>query len=291
MDIKILKTFDGNYNYFNCTGLNGKILHRREKKYNNFLLSEIVNENDDVILPSYKSENQNKMISFEDPRYINENEFSVSKVEFVDNKISNVQFKIYNISTSQFKEFDLSSNNIEKNWQILDHHKLIYHIDPWTIYNLDITDKPILEKKYDFSKWTVKYGDVFLSSNVFQINQHKFLFFHSKRSRFGERQLNYFQGILKLSGDNTPEAFTSSPYLFRFSEFNAKIYSDYYNWKINTNLNNTTMVDVFFINNVDVSEDNLYIYGGINDCNSVVLLKEKGDFLNEIKNLEWSLLF
>jgi hypothetical protein len=37
-NIRILKQFDGKYNYFNCTGLNDKILYRRQRKYKNKLL-------------------------------------------------------------------------------------------------------------------------------------------------------------------------------------------------------------------------------------------------------------
>ena len=129
-------------NYYNSTGHNKKELYFR-KEYpikiddnKEILVSDIVDVNDNVIL-SHKIEND-IIYSYEDPRYINDVEFSLSiaMYDVITDCYSDVYMGKYNIDTKELRTYKTHNQPYEKNWQFLNNGNIIYSLEPFIILDI-----------------------------------------------------------------------------------------------------------------------------------------------------------
>ena len=146
LDVEILKKFNGEYNYFNPSHFNGRTIFRRESKFEDRLLvSDIVDDLDNVLLQHHTDDNF--LWSYEDARFINDNEISVCCCKRDKNdieKIINVEYKKFNLTTKEFTHFKTQNAHFEKHWQFYN-DKIIYHINPYTI--IDSNENTIYKKQ------------------------------------------------------------------------------------------------------------------------------------------------
>lgn len=290
MKIDIFKKFDGKYNYFNCTGLNGKILYRRQKKYKykgQLLVSEIVDQDDNVILESYETEAE--IISYEDPRFINENEISVCKCiidKFNPLLVINVKFIVYNLNTKEIKRFKTQNKHFEKHWQFHD-DIIIYHIHPFTL--MDCEENVVKKQYFDFSNWINLYGEPRLSTNIFEVCNIKYLLFHScilKENSY----LKYYIGLLRLNDDLSPFGYYMNPFIDCENECTTTdVLMSMRKWRDDTKYYKSVYYDVIFPMNVVVNDD-INVYCGINDCSAGYIQYTIDEFLKKIKNEPFILL-
>lgn len=282
LDINIIKKFDGTNNYFNPSHFNGKTIFRRESKYENKLLvSDIVDDKDNLILQHHVDENY--LLSYEDARFINENEISVCCCKRDKNdliKIINVEYKKYNLITSEFTNFKTQNAHFEKHWQFYN-DKIIYHVNPYTIMNLD--ENVVYKKQINWKPWIEKYGNPCLSTNIFEISGIKYLLFHSY-IWLGKLYYKYFIGLLRLTDDLSPLAYAYKP-LFEANRecSDNNLLNDLWNWR-KTELCEVVKYEVIFPMNVVVDEKNLNIYSGLNDCSAVNIKINKHLFIDKIKD-------
>lgn len=282
--IQLLNQFDGNFNYFNPTSNGDTVLFRYESKSNNILNSEIITSTGIFILQNYFDKLY--YYSYEDPRYINNNEISVCvcKKDKLDlTRIINVEYKTYNIITKQFRHFKTQKSYFEKHWQFYK-NKIIYHINPYVIMNNN--EDVIYKKELNWIPWIEKYGSPGLSTNIFNIDGEQFLIYHSHKNINGIN-LKYYCGIMKLK-DLIPVGYTLDCIFPSVENYNQDLFVKYYNWKRRCN-SFPTLVDVIFPMNVIVN-DAIDIYAGINDCMSVKITIEKNIFLEKLKSASWILV-
>jgi hypothetical protein len=281
-DIEILKQFDGNYNYFNPSGNNLYTLFRREFNYKNLvLLSDIIDQNDNIILQHYFDDDF--CYSYEDARFIGLNEISVSCCVRPLNNLSSikeVQFKKYNLLTKKFVKFTNLKNSIEKNWQFIGgEDKIIYHICPYTIINHK--EEITYLKNINFEFWIKDYGYPRLSTNIFSIESKKYLLFHSNVSH--SDYLKYFIGLLRVDDNYVPIDYLKFPLLESSIAYSCpSILFNLWNWR-NTQLSKSTKYEIIFPMNVLIDERNINIYSGINDCSAGIIKINKFEFLDKIK--------
>ena len=139
--IKILKQFDGNYNYFNPSHYRGKTICRRQSKIENkILVSDIIDVSTNCIILSHYIDD-NYIWSYEDARLINHHEFGVCvcKLDKTDiTKIINVHYKKYNINSKTFIDYKTQNAHFEKHWQFINDNiiSMIEHEDVDTINTL-----------------------------------------------------------------------------------------------------------------------------------------------------------
>jgi len=281
LEIEILKKFDGTYNYFNPSHFNGKTIFRRECKFEDKLLvSDIVDNEDDVILQHHIDDNY--LWSYEDARFINESEISVCCCKRDKNdlvKIINVEFKKYNLITKEFTNFKTQNAHFEKHWQFYN-DKIIYHVNPYTI--MDSNENIIYKKQINWQHWIEKYGCPGLSTNVFDVNGIKYLLFHSYITT-NCITLKYYTGILRLDEYLNPFAYTVDCLFNSMNNFDTRTLGTYFNWKRKLE-NCPTIVDVIFPMNVIVDTENVNIYSGINDCSAGLIKINKCMFIDKLKN-------
>lgn len=280
----IYENINNNINYFNCTGLvNDKEYRYIRKQYikDNIFVSDIVDSNDNVIL-KHKLDGNN-IISYEDPRMINEYEFSLS----VSRYNSNVKFydKVsvgkYNINTNELKIYKTQNNLYEKNWQFLDNGNILYSLDPFIILNNN--EEIIYNKQYDFSEWINRYGDIRLSTNPFVINNKKYILFHSAFFR-NKLEIYYYNGLMQLNDDYTPYGYYINPFCYDDKDYDGFNYvQQLYEWKKQYD-EFAKMVYVKFLMNVCVSDRNVIIYGGKYDCDVLKIIIPINEFENELRN-------
>ena len=181
LDVEILKKFNGEYNYFNPSHFNGRTIFRRESKFEDRLLvSDIVDDLDNVILQHHTDDNF--LWSYEDARFINDNEISVCCCKRDKNdieKVINVEYKKYNLTTKEFTNFKTQNTYFEKHWQFYNDN-IIYHVNPYTI--MDNNENIIFEKQINWQPWIEKYGNPGLSTNVFDVDEKKYLLYHSYKN-------------------------------------------------------------------------------------------------------------
>jgi hypothetical protein len=281
-EIQVLKKFDGQYNYFNPSHFNGKTIFRRESKFEDKLLvSDIVDDRDDVIL--HHCVDDNYLWSYEDARFINENEISVCCCKRDKNdlvKIINVEFKKYNLITKEFVNFKTQNACFEKHWQFFN-EKIIYHISPYIMF--DANENIIYKNNINLEPWIEKYGYPGLSTNIFEINGIKYLLFHSYIT-LGKLYFKYFIGLLRLNDDLSPLAYAYRPLFESNREYNDnKLLTDLWDWR-KTELREAVKYEVIFPMNVVVNNTHLNIYAGLNDCSAVNIIIDKMQFINKIKN-------
>jgi hypothetical protein len=282
LDVEVFKKFDGICNYFNPSHFNGKTIFRRESKFENKLLfSDIVDDQDNIILQHRIDENY--LWSYEDARFINENEISVCCCKRDKNrlgKIINVEFKKYNLTTKEFTHFKTQNSYFEKHWQFYS-DKIIYHVNPYTI--LDLNENIIYKNLINWQPWIEKYGNPGLSTNIFELNSKKYLLFHSYIA-LEKLYFKYYVGIMSLDNDLKPIGYSQDA-LFESN----KSYSDptllesLWQWR-NTELAPVVKYEVIFPMNVVVDNENINIYSGLNDCSAVNIKIDKQVFIDEIKN-------
>ena len=281
LEVEILKQFDGIYNYFNPSSFNNKTIFRRESIFENKVsVSDIIDEQDTVLLQHHTDENF--LLSYEDARFINENEISVCCCKRDKNdieKIINVEYKKYNLTTKEFTNFKTQNTYFEKHWQFYNDN-IIYHVNPYTI--MDNNENIIFEKQINWQPWIEKYGNPGLSTNVFDVDEKKYLLYHSYKNINGIN-LTYYCGILCLDDNLNPIAYTSNCIFPSFNGYQSAEYLSYFNWKRSL-LCSPTIVDVVFPMNIIVDSDHLHIYAGINDFASAHIKIIKSSFIDKIKN-------
>lgn len=283
LDIEIIRKFDGNFNYFNPSHFNGKTIYRRESKFEEkILVSDIVDDQDNLILQHHVDDNY--LWSYEDARFINENEISVCCCKRDKNdlvKIINVEYKKYSLITKQFTHFKTQNAHFEKHWQFYN-DSIIYHVNPYTI--LDNKDERIIyKKKINWQPWIEKYGEPRLSTNVFVVDGVKYLIFHS--SVWSSRlYYKYFIGLLRLNNDLSPMAYAYKPLFVADREYSDnRLLNDLWDWR-KTEMCETVKYEVIFPMNVNVDTEYVNIYSGLNDCSSVNIKIYKPTFINKVNN-------
>ncbi len=282
LQIDILKQFDGKYNYFNPSHCNGKTIFRREHKCEDkLLISDIVDDQENVILQH--TIDDNFLWSYEDARFINQNEISVCCCKRDKNdwiKIVNVEYKKYNLITKEFTHFKTQNAHFEKHWQFYN-NKILYHINPYTIF--DVSENIIFKKQINWQSWIDRYGDPRLSTNVFEVDGIKYLIFHSS-IWMGRLYYKYFIGLLRLNDDLIPIGYTFKPLFEANREYSDNtLLNDLWNWR-KTELCEVVKYEVIFPMNVVIDDTNINIYSGLNDCSAVNVKIDKRLFIEKIKN-------
>ena len=282
LQLDILKKFDGQYNYFNPSHFNGKTIFRRESKFEDKLLvSDIIDDQNNIILQHTVDDNY--LWSYEDARFINENEISVccckrDKIDLV--KIINVEFKKYNLTTKEFTHFKTQNAHFEKHWQFYN-DEVIYHVNPYII--IDNNENVIFKKQLNWQPWIERYGNPGLSTNIFEVDSIKYLLFHSY-IWFNRLHFKYFIGLLRLNDNLSPLGYAINPLFEANREYSDNtLLNDLWNWR-KTELCETIKYEVIFPMNVVVSMDKLNIYVGLNDCSAVNIEIDKQQFINKMKN-------
>lgn len=288
LEIEVFKKFDGTYNYFNPSHFNGRTIYRRETKFDNkILVSDIVDNEDNVILQHHIDDNY--LWIYEDARFINENEISVCCCKRDKNdllRIINVEFKKYNLITKKFTHYKTQNAHFEKHWQFYDNN-IIYHVDPYTI--IDVDENIIYKKQINWEPWIEKYGDPGLSTSIFDVDNVKYLLFHSYIP-FGRLYFKYYVGLLRLNDDLSPLAYAYEPLFVSNREYSDNtLLNDLWDWR-KTELCETVKYEVIFPMNVVVNDENIYIYSGINDCSAGVIKINKQLFKDKIKNRPFILI-
>ena len=298
LEIEVLKKFDTVNNYFNpshfegeviCTRGNtykllyvNKTIFRKEFKFEEkILVSNIVDDHNNMILEHFVDENF--LWSYEDARYINENEISVCCCKRDKNdieKIVNVEYKKYNLTTKEFTHFKTQNAHFEKHWQFYN-DKIIYHVNPYTI--MDSSENIIYKKQINLQPWIEKYGNPGLSTNVFEVDGIKYLLFHSY-VWFGRLHYKYFIGLLRLNDDLSPIGYTYNPLFEANREYSDHtLLNDLWNWR-KTEMCEVVKYEVIFPMNVIVDGTKVNIYSGLNDCSGVNIKIDKELFINKVKN-------
>jgi hypothetical protein len=288
LEIELLKKFNGINNYFNPSHFNGRTIYRRESKFEGKLLvSDIVDDLDSVLLQHTVDDSY--LWSYEDARFINENEISVCCCKRDKNdieKIINVEYKKYNLTTKEFTNFKTQNAHFEKHWQFYG-NKIIYHVNPYTI--MDDNENIIYKKEINLQPWIEKYGNPGLSTNVFEVDDIKYLLFHSY-VWFSRLHFKYFVGLLRLNYDLSPLGYTYKPLFEANREYNdVTLLNDLWSWR-KTKLCEVVKYEVIFPMNVVVDDKNLNIYSGLNDCSAVNIKIDKQLFVDKIKNEPFILL-
>ena len=291
LDITMERKFNGVNNYFNPTCchkfedyniIKKYWLFRKEKKLNDkILISEIVDQYDNVILHSY--EQNGCLYSFEDARFINEKEISVVVCirDVLDlNKIISVKYARYGLKTRCLNFFKTQNAHFEKHWQFYKDN-IIYHINPYII--MDNNENVIYKKEINWQPWIERYGTPGLSTNIFEIDNIKYLLFHSYIP-LGRLYFKYFIGLLRLNDDLSPLGYAYKPLFESNREYSDNtLLNDLWNWR-RTELCEVVKYEVIFPMNVVVDNVNINIYSGLNDCSAVNIKIDKQCFINKVKN-------
>jgi hypothetical protein len=282
LNVQVIKKFDGINNYFNPSHFNGRTIFRRESKFDDKLLvSDIIDDKDDVILQHHIDDNY--LLSYEDARFVNENEISVCCCKRDINdliKIINVEFKKYNLLTKEFTHFKTQNAHFEKHWQFYNDN-IIYHVNPYTI--MDDNENIIYKKQIHWQPWIEKYGNPGLSTNIFEVGGIKYLLFHSYIT-LDRLYFKYFVGLLRLNDDLSPLAYMYRPLFESSGEYtDSTLLNDLWNWR-KMEICDVIKYEVIFPMNVVVDNTNINIYSGLNDCSAVNIKLDKNCFESTIKN-------
>jgi hypothetical protein len=298
LEIQILKKFNGLNNYFNPSYFEGdvtqirgnihKTLHvtktifRRESIFNNkILVSDIVDDQDNVLLQHYIDENF--LWSYEDARFINDNEISVCCCKRDKNdlvKIINVEYKKYNLTTKELTHFKTQNAHFEKHWQFYN-DKIIYHVNPYTL--MDMSEDITYKKQINWDPWISKYGTPGLSTNIFEVSGKKYLLFHSYIT-LDHLYYKYFVGLMRLNDNIEPIGYYIEPFFEAKKEYtDASLLTSLWEWR-NVECQPVVKYEVIFPMNVVIKESQLNIFSGLNDCSCVNIRISKDEFEYKIKN-------
>lgn len=281
LEIEILKKFDGIYNYFNPSNFNNKTIFRRETIFRNKVsVSDLIDDNDNIILKHHFDKNY--LYSYEDCRSINDDEIStcvlIRDIKKPEN-IINGKFKKYNLKTNQFKDYKTQNTLLEKNWQFYNKN-IIYHVNPYTV--MDENENLLFTVNVNWNSWIDKYGNPYLSTNIFEVDNIKYLLYHSKT--ISENiYIKYYIGILKLDDNINPVSYFTKP-LFVSSRFysDTALLNDLWKWR-KTDVQESWKYEVIFAMNVVVDDNNINIYSGMNDCSAVNIKIPISMFIDKIK--------
>lgn len=270
IEIDILKTFDGKFNYFNPSCLGDFVIFRREFKYeNSVLISDIIDGNENILLKHKLSDEY--LISCEDARVIDSENISFAsckryKSDF--SKIKNIEFKKYNKTSEKIIHFQTQKSHFEKNWQCVNWNQIIYHINPYTI--IDEKENVVIEKQLNFKYWRKQYGEPKLSTNIFTVNNKKYTLFHSNVV-LGFLHMKYYIGLLRLDAEDNPIGYYVNPFFESNREYSdPDLLTALWEWRRVESCNNLfAQYEVIFPMNVVVDEKNINIYSGLNDCSAV----------------------
>lgn len=282
LDVEILKKFDGTYNYFNPSYFNNKIIFRRESIFRNKVSVSDLIDNDGTVILNHNFD-ENYLYSYEDCRFINNDEISVCVIiRDIKNpeNIINGKFKKYNLNTKQFTNYKTQNSILEKNWQFYNNN-IIYHINPYII--MDRNENLLTNININWNNWIDNYGNPHLSTNIFEVNNSKYLLYHSKTIN-ENIYIKYYIGIIRLDDDINPIAYFTKP-LFISSRFysDMTLLNDLWKWR-KTEVQESWKYEVIFTMNVFVDDININIYSGMNDCSSVNIKIPISMFINKIKN-------
>jgi hypothetical protein len=281
MDVTILNSFDGFYNYFNPSSLNGTTLLRQESKYEDrILVSDTISSKNEIILQHHTTDEY--LVSYEDVRFINDREISVCvcnrKLEDLS-QIKHVRFKKYNLDTKEFTHFNTQNSCFEKHWQFTG-NRIIYHVDPYTIMNHD--ESTVFTKVLNWARWTNLYGNPRLSTNVFNVAGKNYLLFHSS-VQTGQLCYKYYTGLLYLDPTLNPIGYYPNPIFEADREYSDNtLLNDLWDWR-KTELRDTVKYEVIFPMNVIVG-DTIDVYAGLNDCSAVTIRIPVDEFTEKISN-------
>ena len=263
LQIDVLKKFDGINNYLNPSHFNGRTIFRKQFKFDNrILVSDIVDESDNILLEHTLDDNY--LWSYEDARLIDDQTFGVCccKIDKNDiNNIINVEYKKYNFVTKELTHYKTQNKYYEKNWQFYKKY-ILYHVDPFTL--MDHKENIVFKYQVSWDDWSILYGKPGLSTNIFEVDGAKYLLYHSYDYNNGIN-LIYHCGVLKLNSLFNPISYTPIPLFPSMNRFDIPTMVSYYNWKRKLDTF-PTIVDVVFPMSVVVDDSNLNIYSGINDC-------------------------
>jgi len=146
---------------------------------------------------------------------------------------------------------------------------------------MDNNENVIFKKQINWQPWIERYGTPGLSSNVFEINESKYLLYHSYDYNNGIN-LIYHIGVLKLNSLLNPVAHTSMSMFPSMVKFDIETMFNYYNWKRKLD-SFPTIVDVVFPMSVVVDDTHMNIYSGINDCICANIKIDKNLFVEKVK--------
>jgi hypothetical protein len=283
VNVKLLRQFDGKYNYFNPTSNGSMILYRYEHKFKNkILVSDIVSSDGRIILQNYQDEFFH--YSYEDPRFINNSEISVNVCKRDRNDLAktiNVTVMLYDIYTKKFRSFITQNAHFEKHWQF-QNDTIIYHIKPYTLLNSD--ESILYQKDLNWQYWIDRFGWPCLSTNIFRVNDENFIIFHSKID-MGWSQLKYYIGILKLDDQLHPLGYASTPLFISNREYtDNNLLNDMWLWRL-VECHTVIKCEVIFPMTVIPDDIYLNIYSGLNDCSAVNIQIDKNVFINKIKDI------
>lgn len=270
IEVDVLKTFDGQFNYFNPSCFGDLIVFRKEFKYDDIVLvSDIIDNDNNTLLKHQLSDEY--LISYEDARIINDEDISFAlckryKSDF--SKIKNVEFKKYNRASEQIINFQTRQSHFEKNWQFIDQNKIIYHINPYTI--IDAKENVLIKKELNFKYWSKLYGTPRLSTNIFTVDGKKYMLFHSNIV-LGFLHMKYYIGLLRLDAEDNPMGYYVNPFFESNREYsNLELLTEMWEWRrVKTSNKLFLQYEVIFPMNVVVDKENINIYSGLNDCSAV----------------------
>jgi len=295
--IEEIKSFDGYDNYLNASGYQGNLLIRKEVLIKDeevdFILSDIVDENDNKILSSYKDTLY--LHSYEDPRYITQNKFTYCLCYFDKHtEIMGTKMGYCNKKTGKHDLYNFAKWEYEKNWQV-DNNKIVYSIEPLEIYKKNFKELNIHKPNQKWNVWKEKYGIPRLSTNIFKIKGKLYTIFHSKifkskvkdvsilRGFAGEKQ--YFCGLAEVTENYIPISYYKLPMFPSFNNYKPELREEFINWRQKTN--STWRVDIVFPTNVEIYNDNITIYCGINDCIAGKIVIDINYFIKRITSSEF----
>jgi len=270
IEVDVLKTFDGQFNYFNPSCCGDLIIFRKEFKYDDIVLVSDIIDNDNNTLLKHQLVDE-YLISYEDARIINDEDiiFAVCKRYKTDfSKIKNVQFKKYNRASKQITNFQTQKSPFEKNWQFINQDKIIYHINPYTI--IDAKENVLIKKELNFKYWSKLYGVPRLSTNIFTVDGKKYMLFHSNIV-LGFLHMKYYIGLLRLDAEDNPMGYYVNPFFESNREYSdLELLTEMWEWRRVRSFNNLFLqYEVIFPMNVVVDKENINIYSGLNDCSAV----------------------
>ena len=273
-EIYRLLGLDGDTNYFNWTFFQDKAVVRQEKNtwvYHKSNLVEFQFDRSKNILTTPKVLYTDDIISYEDPRLVNENDICYVKVNRPKDEIDGMRragdFKV----NLMFNDIDCNKkfnkvDSYEKNWQFENNNEFLYSINPYIIYqNNQYVNKgnfPLTNFKYGKDQYN-------LSTNKFTINNRQFIFFHTQEY-VNDNFVKYYQGVLEIK-DNKPITYCKEPFfypsdylsdknklsqIFRFREISESILYRY---------------QLGYFSTARVENNKLNISCGLNECESVLL--------------------
>jgi hypothetical protein len=282
LNVELLKSFDGINNYFNPSHFNNTTIFRKESKFENKVSVSDLIDNDNNIILSHNFD-ENYLYSYEDCRFINKNEISVCVVARSIKNLENIiygKLKKYNLKTKVFTDYKMHKTTLEKNWQFYE-DKIIYHLNPYII--MDENENLLFTINTNWNKWIDNYGNPHLSTNIFEIDNIKYMLYHSKIIS-ENTYIKYYIGILKLDDNLKPISYFTKP-LFVSSRFYSDLIllNNLWKWR-KTEIQESWKYEVIFAMNVFVDDININIYSGMNDCSAVNIKIPISIFIDKIKN-------